>query len=37
MKIQKLITIENDGETCEFAQFETSLDKNGKKIATGDT
>jgi len=37
MKIQKLVTLEDDGETCEFAQFETPLDKQGKKIAPNDT
>lgn len=37
MKIQKLVTLEDDGETCEFAQFETPLDKNGRKIAADDT
>lgn len=37
MKIQKLVTLEDEGETCEFAQFETPLDKQGKKIAPNDT
>jgi len=37
MKIQKLVTLEDDGETCEFAQFETPLDKRGNKIAADDT
>jgi ribosomal protein S18 acetylase RimI-like enzyme len=32
MKIKKLVTIEEDDETCEFALFETPLDKKGKKI-----
>tara|TARA_B110000285_G_C14902523_1_gene503986 strand:+ start:629 stop:757 length:129 start_codon:yes stop_codon:yes gene_type:complete len=37
MKIQKLVTLEDGGETCEFAQFETPLDKQGRKLASDDT
>jgi len=37
MKIQKLVTLEDDGETCEFAQFETPLDKQGNLVAADDT
>lgn len=32
MKIQKIVTLEEDGEKCEFAIFETPLDIKGKKI-----